>query len=54
MQSAQIVPPSQNRLLAALPPDELERLLPHFERVPLLFKETLFEPGSGLEFFYFH
>jgi CRP-like cAMP-binding protein len=53
MQSAQIVPPSQNRLLAALPPDELARLLPHFQRVPLLFKETLFEPGSGLEFFYF-
>jgi hypothetical protein len=34
MQSPQIVPLSQNRLLAALPPDELERLAPHFQPVP--------------------
>src|SRR5271169_4273370 len=49
----QIAPISQNRLLAALPREELERLTPHFQRVPLVFKETLFTAGALIEFFYF-
>ena len=52
-QAQQIAPVSQNRLLAVLPPEELERLAPHFQRVPLVFKETLFEAGARIEFFYF-
>ena len=49
----QIAPISQNRLLAVIPPEQLERLVPHFQRVPLVFKETLFEKGERTEFFYF-
>jgi len=52
-QAPQIAAVSQNRLLAVLPPEELERLAPHFPRVPLVFKETLFEAGESIEFFYF-
>jgi CRP-like cAMP-binding protein len=52
-QAPQIAPVSQNRLLAVLPPEELERLTPHFQRVPLVFKETLFEAGARIEFLYF-
>jgi hypothetical protein len=26
---------------------------PHFQRVPLVFKETLFDAGARIEFFYF-
>jgi CRP-like cAMP-binding protein len=49
----QIAPISQNRILAVIPPEELARLIPHFQRVPLVFKETLFEAGERIEFFYF-
>jgi len=45
--------PSQNRLLAALPPTEFERLLPHLELVSLPLGETLFEPGGQLQHAYF-
>ena len=49
----QIAPVSQNRLLAALRPEEVRRLAPHFQRVSLTLKETLFEAGERIEFFYF-
>ena len=49
----QTVPISQNRLLAALPPEELARLAPRFQRVPLVFKDTLFEAGARIEYLYF-
>jgi CRP-like cAMP-binding protein len=46
-------PVSQNRLLAAIPPEELTHLMPHFRRVRLVFRETLFEAGEKIEFLYF-
>jgi CRP-like cAMP-binding protein len=52
-QPPQIARVSQNRLLAAIAPEELARLAPHFQRVRLVFKETLFETGERIEFFYF-
>jgi len=52
-QTPQIAPVSQNRLLAALPREELERLTPHFQHLPLVFKEHLFEAGEQVEFIYF-
>ena len=42
----QIAAISQNRLLAVIPPEQLGRLAPQFRRVPLVFKETLFEAGE--------
>jgi len=45
--------PSQNHLLAALPPAEFERLSPHLERVPLPIGEMLYEPGGQLLHAYF-
>jgi CRP-like cAMP-binding protein len=53
LQAPQIASASQNRLLAAIPPEELQRLAPHFQTVPLVLKETLFEAGERIEFFYF-
>jgi hypothetical protein len=46
----QIAPISQNRLLAVIPSEELARLVPHLQRVTLVFKETLFEAGERIEF----
>ncbi len=40
--------PSQNRLLAALEPDERARLAAHLEPFPLKLGELLFEPGTQL------
>jgi CRP-like cAMP-binding protein len=45
--------PRQNRLLAALPVAEYERLVPHLELVPMLLGETLYEPGGQLQHVYF-
>jgi CRP-like cAMP-binding protein len=45
--------PNQNHLLAALPAEEFERLVPHLELVPMLLGETLYEPGGRLEHVYF-
>jgi CRP-like cAMP-binding protein len=42
-----------NRLLGAIPPEELDRFAPQLQRVPLVFKETLFEAGDRLHFVYF-
>ncbi len=45
--------PSQNRLLAALPPAEFEPLVAHLELVPLLLGQMLYEPGGQLQHAYF-
>jgi CRP-like cAMP-binding protein len=42
-----------NRLLAALPPEERERLLPGMETVPLSVKHSLYEPDQPIEHVYF-
>ncbi len=39
---------TDNRLLAALPPDELDRLRPALETVPLAFKQELYRPGQPI------
>jgi len=45
--------PRQNHLLAALPAAEYERLLPHFELVPMKLGEALYESGGRLQHVYF-
>ena len=45
--------PNQNRLLAALPAEDFERLAPHLELVPMLLGETLYEPGGRQQYVYF-
>ncbi|HZR70514.1 MAG TPA: Crp/Fnr family transcriptional regulator [Burkholderiales bacterium] len=46
-------PPLQNQLLAALPPADYERILPHLEWVELPLGLALYEPGSRLSYVYF-
>jgi CRP-like cAMP-binding protein len=46
------VPPT-NRLLAALPRKEYERLLPNLEEIPLLFEKVLYEAGGTIFDVYF-
>jgi CRP-like cAMP-binding protein len=45
--------PNQNRLLAALPTADFERLAPHLEAVPMLLGDCLYEPGGRLQHVYF-
>lgn len=45
--------PKQNRLLAALPNEEYERLLPHLKLVALDFQKILYNPHESIEFVYF-
>ncbi|MBD2127444.1 Crp/Fnr family transcriptional regulator [Microcoleus sp. ZQ-A2] len=42
-----------NRLLAALPDAEYQRLVPHLERVPLPLKQVLHKRGESIEYLYF-
>lgn len=44
---------SKNRLLAALPKEEYERLLPHFELISLKLKQMLYVPNEPIEYIYF-
>jgi CRP-like cAMP-binding protein len=44
---------TRNRLLRALPPNELDQLLPHFERQEVRKGEVLWSVGEILEFAYF-
>ena len=44
---------ARNRLLAALPPEELERLLPVLESVPLLVGMPIYEPNEVISHVYF-
>jgi len=46
-------PQSINRLLAALPDAEYQRLVPHLERVPLCVKQVLHKAGESIEYVYF-
>jgi CRP-like cAMP-binding protein len=43
----------QNRLLAALPRRDYQRLARHLEAVPLIFGEVLYEPGDRIAQVYF-
>ena len=45
--------PPTNRLLAALPKDEYERLLPKLEHFLLVFGEVIYEPGDLIRSVYF-
>jgi CRP-like cAMP-binding protein len=45
--------PRQNRLLAALPAEDHERLVPHLERVPMELGEVLYESGTQMRHVYF-
>src|SRR5688500_7678194 len=45
--------PNQNHLLAALPPQDYDRLLTHLEPVAMLLGEMLYEPGKKQSYAYF-
>lgn len=45
--------PPTNRLLAALPKDEYQRLLPKLKPVPLVFREVIYESGDLIRNVYF-
>jgi CRP-like cAMP-binding protein len=45
--------PVTNRLLAALPKKDYQRLLPELEQVPLAFGDILYEPGDTIGHVYF-
>ena len=45
--------PQENRLLAALPRMEYERLLPELEEIALTFAEVIYEPGDTIRYVYF-
>lgn len=45
--------PDGNRLLAMLPTDEYERLLPHLESVSLALGEVIYESGGRQSYIYF-
>jgi CRP-like cAMP-binding protein len=45
--------PVGNRLLAALPQEEYERLLPKLEPVTLSLRQILYEPGEPIKYVYF-
>lgn len=46
-------PPPRNELLAALPPEDVERLRPHFQRVSLVLNQVLYEQGGPMDEVYF-
>jgi len=48
-----MISPRQNRLLAALPASEYERLLPHLKPAPLALGKVLYESGAKLDHVYF-
>jgi CRP-like cAMP-binding protein len=43
----------ENKLLAALPADELQRLMPHLKRVSLSIKQVVYEQNEDIETVYF-
>ena len=45
--------PVSKNLIAALPQQEYEHLLPHFEAVSLSLKQVLYEPNEPIEYAYF-
>jgi CRP-like cAMP-binding protein len=46
-------PPAVNRLLAALPDAEYQRLVPHLKHVQLSLKQVVHEVGEPIEYVYF-
>jgi CRP-like cAMP-binding protein len=46
-------PPTENRILAALPPEERERLAPHLEHVELPHGKILYEAEGPINYAYF-
>src|SRR5688500_15106270 len=48
-----LCPPAQNRLLAALSPDDYARLAPRMEDVTLGHRDTLYRLNGRLDFVYF-
>jgi CRP-like cAMP-binding protein len=46
-------PPTKNKLLDGVPAQELERLWPHLEEVPLVQKRAINAPGAAIEHIYF-
>jgi CRP-like cAMP-binding protein len=42
-----------NRLLAAIPPEEYQRLLPHLKPVYLEYKQILYQPNEPINYVYF-
>jgi CRP-like cAMP-binding protein len=51
--SANTSAPTQNRLLAMLPPEEYERILPHLGYVPFSLGEVVYESGGLMRYIYF-
>src|SRR5205085_4087425 len=47
------IDPSKNRLLAALPPDEVERLLPTFQQIFFSLGDAVYEFSGHLDYVYF-
>lgn len=45
--------PKQNRILAALPPEDYARLLPFLELTPMPLGQIIYEPGSPISHAYF-
>lgn len=43
----------KNRILASLPAEEMERLLPHLKPVTLEYKQVLYEPHKAIRYSYF-
>ena len=50
---ARLTEPVENRLLAALPRDEYERLLPNFQQVSFSLGEVVYEFGGHLDYVFF-
>ena len=45
--------PSQNHLLAVLPADVIERIIPRLELVPMPLGHVVYESGSRMSYVYF-
>ena len=45
--------PIENRLLAALPTQEYQRLVPYLEGVSFSIKQPIYEAGEPIEYVYF-
>lgn len=45
--------PNSNGLLGSLTRKEYQRLLPHFQEIPLILEETLYQPGDPISDVYF-
>lgn len=51
--SSTLLDPSKNRLLAALPPDDLERVLPTLQQVSFSLGDVVYESSGHLDYVYF-